>query len=124
MVRIGKVSQALGRHGEEIAASYLESLGFEIIERNWRCHDGELDIVAYDPFERALVFVEVKTRSGPAFGSPLEAITYRKARRLYQLAMLWQRDRRKRALRLRVDGVGVQFGQGRPAISHIRGLAA
>ena len=124
MVRIGKASLALGSHGEEIAASYLESIGFEVLERNWRCPEGELDIVAYEAAERALVFVEVKTRSGMAFGTPLEAITHRKATKLYRLAWLWQKQRRRRASRLRVDGVGVLFGNGRPEISHIRGLAA
>ncbi|NLE98478.1 MAG: YraN family protein [Propionibacterium sp.] len=124
MVRLGKVSRALGQHGERVAVQYLESLGFEILERNWRCSHGELDIVAYEQAEHALVFVEVKTRSGMGFGSPLESITYAKARKLYQLAMLWQRERKRRARTVRVDGVGILLGQDEPQITHIRGIAA
>lgn len=124
MVRPGRPAQTLGRRGEQIAAEYLESRGFQIIERNWRCPHGELDIVAYEQQERALVFVEVKTKSGRGFGVPLEAITVAKARKLYQLAMLWQRARGRRAPTLRVDGIGVLVGEGKPRISHIRGIAA
>lgn len=124
MVRLGKVSRALGAHGEQFAARYLESQGFEIVERNWRCSHGELDIVAYEPAACALVFVEVKTRTGSMFGSPLEAITYAKARKLYQLAMLWQRETNRRAASIRVDGVGVLLGGAEPEITHIRGIAA
>lgn len=124
MVRLGKASRALGEHGEKFAARYLESLGFEILERNWRCSHGELDIVAYDPADRALVFVEVKTRTGRDFGTPLEAITYAKARKLYRLAMMWQKERQRRARVVRVDGVGVLFCEGGPEVTHIRGIAA
>lgn len=124
MVRLGKVSRALGQHGERTAAEYLESQGFEIIERNWRCTHGELDIVAFEPAQHALVFVEVKTKSGPGFGAPLEAITVAKARKLYQLSMLWLKAHGRRARTIRVDGIGVQFGSGDPQITHIRGIAA
>lgn len=124
MVRSGKVSLALGRHGEGVAARYLESQGFEIVERNWSCTHGELDIIAFDRAERALVFVEVKTKSGPGFGQPLEAITVAKARKLYQLARLWLRDRGRRAKAIRVDGVGVMLGGTEPVITHLRGLTA
>ncbi len=124
MVRQGKVSRALGSHGEQLAAEYLQAQGMEILERNWRCAEGELDIIAYDAPADALVFVEVKTKSGPGFGHPLEAITVAKARRLYRLALLWVDDRRRRARVLRVDGVGVLFGGQVPEITHVRGIAA
>lgn len=124
MVRLGKASRALGQHGEELAAEYLESRGFSILERNWRCPHGELDIVAYEAAARALVFVEVKTKSGKGFGAPLEAITTDKARRLYQLALLWLRARQRRAPNIRVDGVGVLLGGKQPRITHVRGIEA
>lgn len=124
MVRPGRNARSLGATGEAIAARYLESRGFRIIDRNWRCAHGELDIVAYEASERALVFVEVKTKSGMGFGAPLEAITQAKARKLYQLAMLWQQETGRRAPVLRVDGVGVLVGDRQPAITHIRGIAA
>ncbi|HOB56206.1 MAG TPA: YraN family protein [Rhodoglobus sp.] len=78
---------ALGRRGEEIAARYLASRGLAIVERNWRCPQGEIDVIARDGGE--LVFVEVKTRSSVAFGHPLESITPVKLARLRRLAAAW-----------------------------------
>ncbi|HPU02737.1 MAG TPA: YraN family protein [Rhodoglobus sp.] len=78
---------ALGRRGEEIAARYLASRGLAIVERNWRCPQGEIDLIARDGGE--LVFVEVKTRSSVAFGHPLESITPVKLARLRRLAAAW-----------------------------------
>lgn len=124
MVRLGKASRALGAHGEGLAAKYLESIGFEILERNWRCAQGELDIVAYEAAQHALVFVEVKTRSGSGFGAPLEAVHPAKAQKLYQLSRLWLHERAVRARNIRVDAVGVLLGGQRPEISHVRGVAA
>jgi putative endonuclease len=77
---------SLGRQGEEVAASYLEGLGYELVERNWRTRAGELDIVAREG--DWLVFVEVRTRRAaaggktPAMGSPEESVTARKQLRL------------------------------------------
>lgn len=121
MVRLGKVSRALGSHGENLAVAYLEEQGLHIVERNWRCSHGEIDVVAYDEDEELLVFVEVKTKSGPGFGAPLEAITYAKARKLYQLAHLWRRERRAYEP-FRVDGIGVQLGGGEPSITHVKAI--
>ena len=84
-----RVAQALGRFGEQVAAQHLEAAGLKVLARNWRCREGELDIVAWDPGERCLVFCEVKTRSGTGFGSPAEAVTVAKARRLRRLAAVW-----------------------------------
>lgn len=78
---------ALGRRGEAIAERYLVSRGLVVVDRNWRCPQGEIDIVARDG--RELVFVEVKTRSGVAFGHPLDAITPAKLARLRRLAAAW-----------------------------------
>ena len=77
----------LGRRGEDIAADYLAEGGMQVIERNWRCSQGEIDLVVRDGGE--LVFVEVKTRSSLGFGHPLEAITMRKLARLRRLAAAW-----------------------------------
>jgi putative endonuclease len=78
---------ALGRHGEQLAAEYLQQAGFRILDRNWRCAEGEIDIVMVD--RRVLVVCEVKTRSGTGYGTPLEAITRQKVRRLRHLAIRW-----------------------------------
>jgi putative endonuclease len=97
----------LGRRGETLAAEYLDSLGYSIVELNWRCSIGEIDIVARD--EGELVFVEVKTRTSVAFGHPLEAITVAKLARLRRLAAAWcdaHPDPRSR-VRIRIDAVAI-----------------
>lgn len=79
--------QRLGAWGESVAATYLEAHGYRIVQRNWRCRQGELDIVAQTG--ETLVFVEVKTRRGLAQGTPEEAVTPRKAERLLTLAQAY-----------------------------------
>ena len=87
-----RVKDAVGRFGEDVAAAHLEAAGLRIVERNWRCREGELDIVAREHSD--LVFVEVKTRSSLAFGSPAEAVSRTKAARLRRLALRWLQEHR------------------------------
>ncbi|MCU1425013.1 MAG: YraN family protein [Microbacteriaceae bacterium] len=95
----------LGKKGEAIAAGYLADSGMRVVERNWRCAQGEIDIVVRDGDE--LVFVEVKTRSSTAFGHPLEAITSRKLARLRRLAAAWCDAHPGAHDRIRIDAVAV-----------------
>ena len=87
-----RVKDAVGRFGEQIAADHLEAAGLTIVERNWRCREGELDIVASEGSE--LVIVEVKTRSTAAFGLPAEAVDRAKCCRIRRLAVQWIADHR------------------------------
>lgn len=112
---------ALGQYGEEVAARYLSALGLTVIERNWRCDCGEIDIVASEG--NALVVCEVKTRSSEAFGSPFDAITQRKLRRLRQLATKWLESHQIYAPVVRIDVIGIIQGViGPPDIKHLRGV--
>ena len=116
---------ALGRDGEDLAATHLESQGWRIIARNWRCPAGELDIIAWDEVAAAVVFVEVKSRSSVAFGDPLEAITWRKQAKLRELAYLWLRATTPHSRNIRLDAVGVLMSRSdRPEITHVRGIGA
>jgi putative endonuclease len=81
------VRSALGRYGEAFAAEYLTGAGLTVLDRNWRCRDGEVDIVAVEA--DVLVICEVKTRRGVEFGTPLDAVTPAKAARLRRLASRW-----------------------------------
>ena len=81
-------NRQIGAFGEATIARYLDSRGYDIIERNWRIKEGEIDIIACST-DGLLHFVEVKTRSSLAFGDPLEAIDRNKARRLQRLALAW-----------------------------------
>lgn len=99
----------LGRRGERIAEQFLIDAGLHILDRNWRCPIGELDLVARDGDET--VFVEVKTRSGEAFGHPFEAITPEKLERLHRLGRAWGAAHGARGLS-RVDAVSVLAPRG------------
>ena len=79
--------QALGAHGEALVARWYERQGYEVLARNWRTADGELDLVLGR--DRLVVVCEVKTRSSERFGSPLEAVTPRKQQRIRRLAVRW-----------------------------------
>ncbi len=74
----------LGAWGEAVAAHHLQAKGYEIVQRNWRCRLGEIDLVAQAGTE--LVFVEVKTRRGRAMGTPEEGLTWHKGQKLFDLA--------------------------------------
>jgi putative endonuclease len=95
----------LGRRGEAAAADYLRRLGWTILDRNWRCRDGELDIVAYDG--RRHVVCEVKTRASTRYGDPVEAITPAKAARLRRLAAQWAGRHGVGAAQIRIDVLGL-----------------
>jgi putative endonuclease len=111
----------LGREGEQAAVSYLESRGFRILDRNWRCADGEIDIVAVE--RHTFVACEVKTRSGTRFGSPLDAVGHAKRRRLRRLAALWLSAHGIRFDQIRIDVLGLlRDGTGEFTIEHVRGV--
>jgi putative endonuclease len=116
-----RAKDAVGRYGEDVAARHLAAAGMEILERNWRCRAGEIDIVARDG--RALVVCEVKTRTGSAFGGPFEAVTPAKAARLRRLAAEWLAAHDLAVPEVRVDVVGVHRSRfGAALVEHRRGV--
>jgi putative endonuclease len=117
--------QQLGVRGEDLACAELERQGMQVLERNWRCRLGEIDIVAAEVGEAGLtlVFCEVKCRSGLGFGHPLEAITFAKMRTLRQLAALWLREHHLKASTIRLDAIGVVLVSGEPpSLTHVRAV--
>ena len=96
----------LGAWGESVAAEHLTAKGYEIVERNWRCQRGEIDIIAWAGLQ--LVFVEVKTRRGRAMGSPEEALTKHKAQKITELATIYVSDL-GREVDWRIDLVAVEL---------------
>lgn len=96
----------LGQFGERWAGDYLEGQGYRVKERNFRCRLGEIDIVA--EYQGSLVFVEVRTRSGPGFGAPEESVTAGKRRRLISLAMAYMQSHRGLPSQWRIDVVAVE----------------
>jgi putative endonuclease len=116
MTRTNKRKQ-LGRQGEEIAARYLVDKGYKVIQRNWRCPVGELDLVMED--DNTLVFVEVRTRQGQRFGRAEESLTPAKQARLIELAQTYLQETGGAHLSWRIDVVAIQLGPGLPHIKHI-----
>jgi putative endonuclease len=111
-------TQDLGRRGEDVAADYLRRQGLVVLSRNWRCRLGELDLVATDGDR--LVVCEVKTRSGPGYGHPSEAVTRRKAGRIRQLTRFWLAEHRVRWCEIRFDVVSVHWPpDGAPRVEHL-----
>ena len=117
---------SIGRMGEDVAAAYLEQLGWHIVERNWRYgRVGEVDIIAVEPSKGrgTLVFCEVKAKSGTGFGEPLEAVTRAKLQRLHRLACVWMATHEMGYDKVRIDVVGVLAPPGAPAtINHARAV--
>jgi len=106
-----------------LAVDYLTSLGLRVLTRNWRCRYGELDVIAADDAARAVVFVEVKTRTTDQFGGVAEAVTPVKVRRLRRLAGLWLATQPDSWGAVRIDVIGVRIGRSRtPEITHVQGV--
>ncbi len=103
-----RARRALGIAGEDLAGAWYERRGYEVLARNWRCRRGELDLVLRRG--ATVVFCEVKTRSSLAFGSPFDAVTFDKRRRLRSLAAAWLEETGTRAPELRFDVAGVVDG--------------
>lgn len=112
---------ALGRAGEQLAAARLLQLGYRILDRNWRCEVGELDIVARDG--DVLVVCEVKTRRSVRYGSPLDAVGPRKLRRMRELSLCWLDAHELYVPIVRFDVVGILLPRsGAPIITHRKGV--
>ncbi len=117
-----RAKDALGRYGEDVAVRHLEDDGYVVLDRNWRCEIGEIDIVAREG--DVLVVCEVKTRSSLRHGSPFEAITERKLHRLERLGMAWMRAQGARPRSMRIDIVSVlRPSTGPLVVDHVRGLS-
>ncbi len=114
--------RALGEYGEAVAARRLVAGGMVVLDRNWRCDVGELDLVLREG--QVLVVCEVKTRSSVEFGNPIEAVTATKAARLRRLAARWLDAHDLHPDDVRIDLVGVlQNGHGAAVVDHVRGVA-
>ena len=117
-----RASDAVGRYGEQVAVEHLVSAGYRVLDRNWRCRWGEIDVVAADG--ECLVAVEVKTRRSTTAGHPLEAVTPAKVARLRRLAGAWLDEHRDRWWeQVRVDVVAVLRPRRGPAVvEHLQGV--
>ena len=107
-----------GKIGEDISARYLEQIGYTIIERNFECVQGEIDIIAKDQNE--LVFIEVKTRSSALYGQPKEAINKTKKKHIYKSAEYYVYTKRLENEPIRIDVIEVYKKQEKFMVHHIK----
>jgi len=122
MTTTARQRSALGAYGEALAARHLTEQGMVVLDRNWRCDLGEVDLVLREG--RILVVCEVKTRSSLAYGTPIEAVTEQKAARLRRLAARWLADHEVHPDEVRIDIVGVLVPPSGPVeVDHVRGVA-
>ena len=118
---MGQHNHELGAKGEELVAHYLADAGYVVLERNWRCTIGELDIIAEHAGQ--IVGVEVKTRSSLGFGHPAEAVNPVKLRRISRLARRWCVEQRRNPNTVRVDVAAILLEPGQePHIEHLIGV--
>jgi putative endonuclease len=117
---VTRTSDAVGAYGERVAARLLTEAGMRVVDRNWRCASGELDIVAVHGDQ--VIFCEVKTRRGERFGAPSESVGAAKVRRLRALASIWLAGHPDVRGRVRFDVVSVWPQESGPAVvEHVRG---
>lgn len=112
-------SSRLGQKGEKLAEAFLKKKRYRIITRRYRCHYGEVDIIARQG--PVLCFIEVKTRSDSAFGPPEEALTRAKIRKLSQTALEYIRKKKLEGHPVRFDVVTVRYNSDAPEMSLIKG---
>jgi putative endonuclease len=106
---VTQARRVLGADGEAAVAAWYTANGYDIVERNWRCRTGEVDLIVRRG--RTFVFCEVKTRSSDAFGAPVEAVTRAKQTRLRHLAARWLEESPLRPTEIRFDVASVLAGQ-------------
>lgn len=120
-------NQSVGQLGEDLAAQKLADEGYEIVDMNWRCRFGEIDIIALSE-QGELAFVEVRTRRTLRFGTPEESITPKKMSRMRRLAGLWLKEHEFRYSKIRLDLMAVRLKQNEKEtieaqLTHLRGIS-
>lgn len=119
-----KITNPIGKKGEDLAADYLRKLDYKILDRNYRKKYEELDIVAIDKKEKSLVFIEVKTRTSSRFGETKESIGYWKLKRLISAAQLYKVSHKNLPELLRIDAIFVSMEDGvLRELEHIKNIS-
>lgn len=119
-MRTDRDNKNTGNQGEEIATAYLTARGYRILERNFRCKGGEVDIVARDPRDKSLVFVEVKARRDLSYGVPQLAVTPFKQRQISKASLTWLSSKQLHDQNARFDVIAILLtADGLHKIEHI-----
>lgn len=115
---------SFGKQGEDLAAEYLESKGYRILERNYRFQREEVDLICFQPYERyheggEIVVVEVKTRRGLGFGYPEESVTREKQEAIFRVTEAYLHETRLEGSLVRFDIIGIIWNNEKPEVDHI-----
>jgi len=108
----------IGKQGEEIAENYLKKLNYKILEKNFYCKQGEIDIIALD--NKQIVFIEIKTRSNANYGLPSEAVTQKKINSLYKTAEYFLYIRNLEKEDVRIDVIEIYMKDNKFKINHLK----
>jgi len=112
----------LGIKGENMAADYLKKMGYEILDKNFRKREGEIDLIAEDPETKEIAFIEVKTRKNSNFGYPEEAVDGEKAEKMTEVANAWLDIKEKLNNSWRIDIIAIELEFSPPKITHIKNI--
>ena len=114
------IKKVLGQYGENMACNYLKNNNYQIVERNYRCKLGEIDIIAMDAIKNELVFIEVKTRSNFLFGSPSQAVNKTKQKHILNVAKYYIYTHNIKNMFLRFDVIEIYVEESTFKINHIK----
>lgn len=112
--------QEIGRWGEKLACKYLEENNYKVIEKNFLCRQGEVDIIAKDIIKKEIVFVEVKTRSNLKYGNPAEAVNKQKQKHIKQVVRYYIYRNHINNIAIRIDVIEVYIQKQNYKINHIK----
>lgn len=112
--------QVTGKYGEDLACEYLKKLNYIIIERNFSCYQGEIDIIAKDTLKNELVFFEVKTRTSLKYGCPIDAVNKIKQNHLFKACQYYLYKHKIHHLFIRVDVIEILIKDNIPHIHHVK----
>lgn len=112
--------QITGKHGENFACDYLKNQNYTIIERNFSCYQGEIDIVAKDISKNELVFIEVKTRTSFKYGLPIDAVDKNKQKHLFKACQYYLFKYNLHHIFVRIDVIEIYIKNGFPFIHHVK----
>lgn len=114
------IKQEIGKLGEDLAAKYLEQQGYKVIERNFECKQGEIDIIAIDIDKNELVFIEVKTRTNIKYGNPAEAVDQNKQKHLTKAVRYYLYSRHLENEFVRIDVIEIYLYNHKYRVNHIK----
>ena len=113
---------AVGKYGEDLACKYLEKNNYNILDRNFSCMQGEIDIIAYDKKNKEVVFLEVKTRTNFNYGIPSEAVSKLKQKHMVNSAKYYLYSRRLKNCFVRIDVIEIVVNKGKYKLNHLKGV--